>query len=483
MRSETRVGLVLLAEAVALGVAADLLFRGRPLGLNVAVWVGLFVLALLALVRFAQAPFHQGRRLMVLPLLAAAILLVWHDSPLLLVANALAAAAAVTLGALRRSHPPIRRTPLSEYAGSALSAGIAALAGLIPVIHRDVDWSDAARGSRSGHVAAVARGAAIGVPFVLLFGGLFAAADTVFGDLVAGAAPAVDQPLLQLALVGGFAWASGGLLRDLAAPRDDVRQLAPVTLGLRPRLGVVEVTVVLGALNVLFLAFVLVQLRYLFGGHALVEARTHLTYAEYARHGFFELVVVAALVLPLVLAADWIVRRDAVVVRVLSAVLIALVLVVMASALQRMRLYEQVYGLTELRIYATGIIIWLGAVFAWFAVTVLRRRRAQFPVGVLLLGFAATLALNVLSPDALIARTNLDRPKVDVAYVGRLSDDAVPTLLARLPRLAPPLRQELARVLLARPLPAKSWRSWNVSRVRASAALVAHRAELERYAR
>src|SRR3954447_7532654 len=487
MRDGTRVGLVLLAEAVALGVAGDFLFRGQAIGANVALWVALFVVAVLAVVRTARSPFHQGRRLMVLPLGAAAILLVWHDSPLLLAANTVAAAAAVTLGALRRTRHPLRRTPLSEYGRSALSAAIATLAGLIPVLHRDVDWRDAAAGSRSGPLPAVARGAAIGVPFVLLFGGLFVAADAVFSNLVTGALPSFDQPVLQVAFVGGFAWASGGLLRDLAAPRDEIRQLPPGDLRARvPRLGAVEVGIVLGALNVLFLAFVLVQLRYLFGGHALVEARTRLTYAEYARHGFFELVAVAALVLPLVLAADWILRterrRDVVVVRALSAGLIALVLVVMASALQRMRLYEQAYGLTELRIYATGIIIWLGAVFGWFAVTVLRGRRAQFPVGVLVLGFAATLALNALNPDAVIARTNLDRPQVDVQYVAHLSDDAVPALIARLPRLPPPLRQQLTRELLARRLPPTGWRSWNVSRAHARSALVAHRAELERYA-
>ena len=458
MRDGTRVGLVLLAEAVALGLAADFLFRGQALGVNVAIWVGLFVIALLGLVRLARSPFHQGRRLMILPLAAAATLLVWHDSPLLLAANGLAAAAAVTLGALARTRAPIRLTPLSAYAGGGASAAIATLAGLSTIIHRDVDWREATRGGRNRHLAAAARGAAIGAPLMLLFGGLFVAADAVFSNLLTGALPSLDQPALQLAFVGGFAWASGGLLRDLAAPRDEMRQLPPAELTRvsAPRLGAIEVGVVLGALNVLFFAFVLVQLRYLFGGHALVESRTNLTYAEYARHGFFELVAVAALVLPVVLAADWVLRRegrrDELVVRALSAVLVGLVLVVMASALQRMRLYEQAYGLTELRVYATGIIIWLGAVFAWFAITVLRGRRAQFAIGVLVLGFAATLALNAVNPDALIARTNLDRPKVDVHYVAQLSDDAVPSVLARLPSLAPPLRQELARELLARPL-------------------------------
>jgi uncharacterized protein DUF4153 len=69
--------------------------------------------------------------------------------------------------------------------------------------------------------------------------------------------------------------------------------------------------VALGALNLLFLAFVVVQFRYLFGGEGLVEERVGLTYAEYARHGFFELVAVSVLVLVVLLAADALVVRSA----------------------------------------------------------------------------------------------------------------------------------------------------------------------------
>src|SRR5919206_568124 len=127
----------------------------------------------------------------------------------------------------------------------------------------------------------------------------------------------------------------------------------------RPRIGIVEIGIVLALVDLLFLAFVVVQFRYLFGGRALVEARTHLTYAEYARHGFFELVVVAALVLPLLLLADWALRRerrrDHRIFAVLAATLVVLLLAVVASAFERLRLYQQVYGLTELRVYATGL--------------------------------------------------------------------------------------------------------------------------------
>jgi hypothetical protein len=239
--------------------------------------------------------------------------------------------------------------------------------------------------------------------------------------------------------------------------------------------GQTEVAIVLAIVNVVFAAFVAVQIRYLFGGRGLVESRLHLTYAEYARHGFFELLAVSLLVLPLLFGAHALLRHRSPfslrAVQALSAVLIALSLVVMASALERMRLYQREYGLTELRLYATGVIIWLGFVFVWFAATVVRARPRLFVTGTLVSGFVATLALNIANPDALIARTNLDRPHVDVAYLGNLSDDAVPVLLERLPSLPARLRVPLARELLRRDDVGEGVLGWNVSRSRAGGLL------------
>ncbi len=69
-------------------------------------------------------------------------------------------------------------------------------------------------------------------------------------------------------------------------------------------------SIALGSLVALFAAFVIVQLRYFFGGDALVQATAGMSYADYARRGFFELVTVSALVLPVLLSANALLRRD-----------------------------------------------------------------------------------------------------------------------------------------------------------------------------
>src|ERR687885_652496 len=185
---------------------------------------------------------------------------------------------------------------------------------------------------------------------------------------------------------------------------------------------------------------------------------------------------------PLLLLADWALerkrRRDHIVFAGLAATLVLLLLAVVASALERLWIYQQEYGLTELRVYATALVLWLGIVLLWFCGTVLRRRRRSFAVGALVAGFAAVVAMNVLNPDALIARTNVARPHADVGYLARLSADATPTLLRALPSLPRPEQRRLAAALLAR-APRHDWRSWNLDRSRAAASIERSRALLE----
>ena len=119
--------------------------------------------------------------------------------------------------------------------------------------------------------------------------------------------------------------------------------------------------------------------------------------------------------------------------------MVGLLFVVVASALQRMYLYQQEFGLTELRLYTTVFMLWISTVLIWFVLTVLSARRDLFAFGALLAGFAAIFAINAMNPDALIASTNLDRmeqgKRFDAYYLTTLSADAVPVLVESLPEI------------------------------------------------
>ena len=191
--------------------------------------------------------------------------------------------------------------------------------------------------------------------------------------------------------------------------------------------------------------------------------------------------------MPLLLAAHWLLRKEKAqeerVFRVLAGTQIALLLVMMVSAVQRMRLYQREYGLTELRVYDC-FYGWLAAVFIWFAMTVLRGQRERFAFGAVVTGFLAIGALLAVNPDRLIARVNVEYATAgrdfDAAYAASLSADAVPELIASLPRLNSSQRCALAsRYYIAGRLPeAPDGVSWNWSRAEAPRAMASGEQEL-----
>jgi hypothetical protein len=371
-------------------------------------------------------------------------------------------------------------------AGSVI-AGLNAAFGLFPLLLGKAEWKKLFGDRGPKRALAVARGLLFFFPLLLLFGGLFMAADAVFKELVQSALRVNLRLLFTHFFVAVFcAWLAGGYLRGVLFGDEWAKVAEPRLPALS--LGIIETSVVLGLLDLLFLFFVLVQFRYFFGGAALVQVTTGLTYAEYARRGFFELVAVAALSLPLLLMAHWLLREESpkaqYLFRGLAGAQILLLFVIMISAFQRMRLYQAEYGLSEQRLYPTAFMGWLALVFVWFALTVLRGRREQFWFGAMIAGFVLIGALHVLDPDALIARTNIARAKAgrrfDARYATSLSADAVPELVAGLADLSPQDRCKVAARLVGRwqPPADRDWRAWNRSRTEAWSAVGANEASL-----
>ncbi|MDC2948996.1 DUF4153 domain-containing protein [Streptomyces heilongjiangensis] len=297
-----------------------------------------------------------------------------------------------------------------------------------------------AGGDRST-VGPVLRSLAVAAGLLLVFGVLFAQADAAFADLLGALVPDVsteDGPwrilLLMLGLVGTLAAA-----RTAAAPTRWDR--VPVPAG-RAR-GRAEWALPLIGLIVLFAAFNTVQLAVLFGGYDAVLAETGLTYAEYARQGFWQLLTATLLTLAvIVVALRWAPRTrpgDRTLVRAVLGTLCALALVVVASAVRRMDMYVEAYGLTRLRISVVAMELWLGLVIVLIMAAGVWGARL-LPRAVAASALAAVLAFGFVSPDELIAERNVERyettGRFDLEYARGLSADAVPVL----DRLEEPLR-------------------------------------------
>lgn len=477
MNERSKLELGLLGAAVFMGVWGDALLRAFPWGLNFFLWMAALIAALLILGRARPEVFAAGGRWLIVPLLLFSLLFLWRASTVLHMLNILALLVTFSLVILRAQGGAVRIGGIVEYVLGSAIASLNAAFGLFPLVLGRAEWKRKLLGEgRPRRALAVARGVLFSFPLLLIFGGLFMGADAVFSNLVQNVLRLNFRVLFSHFFVAAFfAWSVGGYLRGvlLGKEREKVAGLRFPSLSV----GTIEIGTVLGLLDLLFLVFVVVQFRYFFGGAALVQATTGLTYSEYARRGFFELLTVAALALPLLLLMHWLLAKNDPsaerVFRVLAGLQILLLFVIMVSAFQRMRLYEAEYGLSEQRLYPTAFMAWLAVVFVWFALTVLRGRRERFWFGAMVAGFALVAVLQFLNPDALIARTNIARARegrrFDARYVTWLSADAVPDLLAGLPDLAPQDRCAVAADLLARwPVSERpDWRSWTRSGARA----------------
>jgi uncharacterized protein DUF4153 len=318
-------------------------------------------------------------------------------------------------------------------------------------------------------IPAVLRGGALAIALLLVFGTLFASADGVFARLVGD----VVLPDIDLAEAAGRIIVFTAVLvtasaLTLAAPWRG-SEPAPTSRNLSRT----EWGIALGAVNLLFASFLIVQLTVLFGGQRHVLETAGLTYAEYARQGFFQLVVVAVLTLLVVGGAvRWARRREPrdVLLQILLGLLCVLALVVLFSALRRLLVYEEAFGFTQLRISVHATILWLAGLLVLVLVAGIRMRGSWLPRAAVAFTGVALLAFSLLDPEALVASKNVQRfqetGEIDVAYLSTLGEDAVPAL-AELPA---PLRDcVLADPLTGRPRleGPDGWGEWSYGRARA----------------
>ena len=478
--ASTGAGLAVLASACVLGVLGDALLRIGPWGINATLWLAGFLAALVVLRRRLAPAQVRTEAAWASVALAFALALAWRDSIALKLLDLAAVGTIVSLPFLRPLGARLRSATLTALGAAGVLAGLHAAFGAVVLILSDIRWRELRGERRSARVLATARGVALALPLLAVFGALLVAADAVFAHFVTEVLEIDIERIVWHLIVAGFiAWVAAGVLRGVLFKE----RVAPFwdDLPLRPHLGVVETVVALGLVDLLFLSFVVVQVRYLFGGEQYLGSVPGLTYAAYARAGFFELVAVAALAIPMLLLADWLLRcedaRSVRTFRALAGMTAVLLSVIMASALRRMLLYTEEYGLSEQRLYTLACMAYLAAVLAWFALTVLRGRRERFAGGALIAGLAVVAALNVCNPESVIARVNLDRAaasrRFDARYASTLSADATPELVSGLAALD---REERAAVIagLARKwqrLKAADWRTWSWSRARALRAL------------
>jgi hypothetical protein len=457
--------------SLLLGLLFNYFFWEQLPGLAFPVFVAAIIAGLVALAAGLNRPIKSQVLWLFVPLGFFSGMVAFRASPPLLLLNLLATLALLLLVARLTNGGRLTRFNLIDY----LKIPFLPFKFFAPLGRTMSDMVGLGQFYKSRPLTAqILKGVVIAIPVLIVFGLLFGSADLIFQKYLTKlfdihinevtVARTLIVLLVAAAFTGAYAFIFGAESKPATEPT-----------GSKPAVGQVESSIVLGSVGVLFFLFILIQLAYLFGGASNISAQGF-TYAEYARKGFFELIAVAVITGGLLWAADKTVAKTAgrhtASFRILSGLLIAEVILIMASAFKRLYLYEQAYGFTTLRLYSHVFVIFLAVVFALLLVKILRdqpEHRFIFPVFITAIIFLA--GLNLLNPDAFIARQNLDRyhqtGKLDGAYLGRLSADARPEVEKALSATTGQTHTDIEAALQAhdRSLSGDTdWQSWNYAR-------------------
>lgn len=460
--------------AVAFGLLADAAIRVPPgLALTLGTWLAAGAIAWFARPRPRAWPFLAGA-------VVVGAFLALRTSPVLLGLDLLGATALLCVAAsFCRSGAPARTTTRSYLVRAAITPlealpdGVSSLAG--PPA-RELSGRASAR--------AIARAAILIVPIAAILAILLGSADPVFKRYVY--APTIQPEIWPLhlfaTLLGAVSLATLVAISLRGPTATDAAAQRSLSAGW---VRTAEWVALLGVVDALFAVFVAIQFAVFFGGRTRVLQDEGLTYAQYARGGFWQLLGAAAIG-GSVLAFAWHALPRPASSRTrrlflgLGLTLVALVGVVLVSAFQRLAMYEDAYGLTQLRILVHTTIVGLAVLFACVVVALLRWRASWLPTAGVAIVTVAVLSLNIINIDARIAAGNIERAaqghRLDTGTLSQLSPDAIPTMFDALDTLPAADRAAVQGILACRArdlaeAPPSGWAGSNRSRSRAETAL------------
>ena len=454
-----------LAAGLVAGIAFDAAVRQSRPALGFALWCVAVAIGLM----WAA----ESRRPALIAWAAALSFVPWfalRSSPWLLGPDFVAFAALIGYGADLAAGGPVRRR-VTGLCRVVLSS-IGALFEAPSVIGRASSGVlDRFTGNRRGSWRHVGRALAIAVPVVAVLFVLLVSGDALFAatfnfDTGDGFGH------IALTAVGLFVFAVPLTMSTGPSHATSVKRHA--------RLRSLDAVMLLGGVSALFVLYAAVQLSGLLSGAKYVEEQTGLTYAEYARSGFFQLMAAAAISFVVLCAVRPTVHeaiRRRTLLRWLIAVVVVLTQVLVVGSIVRLRLYSDVFGLTHLRLYTVVSAVWLGSVVVLAGVAAIRRGHGDWmAVTASALAALAVLAMNFVNPDRLVAQENIGRVDVsearfDGSYLASLSSDAIPWIIDHIEEVPAEQRDELEAALCENTYKGDGWLAYNAADAAAERAL------------
>lgn len=187
----------------------------------------------------------------------------------------------------------------------------------------------------------------------------------------------------------------------------------------------------------IYVVFFISQSKYYLSGFTGVLPE-NFTYAEYAREGFFQLCTVSCINLAIITLIAMFMKRNngkpSVALKIVSVIFSVFTLALISTAVSKMVIYINCYGLTQKRVYSTWLMVVIALVFIFIAIKqfVPKIKVVALSLSVLVVLFGALSLSNV---DRIIAKYNVDRyiagsiEDFDVHATVELGDAAVPELV------------------------------------------------------
>ncbi|MGW8958873.1 DUF4153 domain-containing protein [Paenibacillus sp. NPDC055715] len=445
------------AAAIVLALVHQYLFYGHALGVSLPIFVILFYTYMYVYNRDRIRLHLWMGRLLFAVIVLLSLTYALFDNPVLYVLNALAIPAlisvhmVVVLGEKRHSwsEPGIIGQALSHLFYQNLRHIVTPFRMFKTAAFRNV------KDERKRVLGKVMIGLLIALPLLFIIISLLASADGMFKELLSG----IPSWIGTLSLGSGmlrliwtcfftfcfFCYLWGFVQPALRDPEQEVQSwhgLSERTNGQVPYHEPVAITfdpvitaTVLIVMNLVYVVFVVLQFGYLFGAwEGALPVGT--SYAEYARRGFGELVMVTGINFVLMISVlKWAEFGSSILQKMNRGLLYILVGcsgVMLYSGYTRLVMYEEAYGYTYTRYLVHAFMIFLGLLLLIAAVRIHVR---QLPLAkyYIVLALVAYVVVNYVGIDVRIAENNLERYRttsvIDKEYLSGLSADAIPLLI------------------------------------------------------
>ncbi|MCD4752859.1 MAG: DUF4173 domain-containing protein [Anaerolineaceae bacterium] len=433
-----------------LSLAIDILFWEKSFGFSFLIWVGLILLAAGVLAIIEGKRPHSSTYVLIAGVLLTAIMAVWRDESGTRAYNVLFTLLLLGL------------TSDSLLSGEAFhfrigDAFLRLWLLVFAAFERPIQALTTLSENRKTHKKKVRpwrrvwlpvlRGILIAVPILLIFATLLSSADPVFEEVLTD-----FWAFLKIEDWGEFAFRTfyilvlgfcfSGLLLHAFSKKRYYQLPKKGISSFKPFLGKIESFTVLFLIILLFGLFIFIQFRYFFGGNSNINFAGY-TYAEYARKGTEELIIVAILSLGLYQLLHTITRLeqkpDRTWMHFLMTVLIVEVLIILLSSYQRLAMYQLIYGFSRIRVRTHLFILWLSALLGLVILLEWTGKSRRFFIVLLFVSFGFVASQGFLNIDKHILEKNLSRldenlphdawDGFDHHYLRYLSNDALPVIV------------------------------------------------------